>query len=151
MYAADLALSQAALNEKSIQVESLRSQLAEATATANSQAAELRVLRRQRQLDAEQLKVCEKARRELHERQQAQALQLAEASRLRIAAEIDARNVHSGRKSHERRQSKQSRADKVGPFEPACGHCISAAHALHAPPDGRLIARARAGKCREGA
>ena len=45
---AELALSQATLAEKSVQVESLRSQLAEATATANSQAAELRVLRRQR-------------------------------------------------------------------------------------------------------
>ena len=105
--------------EKSLQVESLRSHLAEATATVNSQAAELRVLRRQRQLDVESIKVCEAARRELHEQQQVQALQLAEAQRLRIAAEADARNVHSERKSHERRQSKQSRADKVpAAFEP---------------------------------
>ena len=116
LHMAELALSQATLAEKSVQVESLRSQLAEATATANSQAAELRVLRRQRQLDAEQLKVCETAQRDLHERQQAQALQLAEAQRLRIAAEADARSVHSGRKSNERRQSKQSRADKVHPL-----------------------------------
>ena len=116
LHMAELALSQATLAEKSVQVESLRSQLAEATATANSQAAELRVLRRQRQLDAEQLKACETAQRDLHERQQAQALQLAEAQRLRIAAEADARSVHSGRKSNERRQSKQSRADKVHPL-----------------------------------
>mmetsp|Transcript_59179 Transcript_59179/g.141907 ORF Transcript_59179/g.141907 Transcript_59179/m.141907 type:complete len:205 (+) Transcript_59179:73-687(+) len=110
---AELALSQATLAEKSLQVESLRSQLAEVTATANSQAAELRVLRRQRQLDAEHLKACETAHRSLHERQQAQALQLAEAQRLRIAAEADARTVHTGRKSNEHRQSKQSRADKA--------------------------------------
>ena len=113
---AELALSQATLAEKSLQVESLRSQLAEVTATANSQAAELRVLRRQRQLDAEHLKACETAHRSLHERQQAQALQLSEAQRLRIAAEADARTVHTGRKSNEHRQSKQSRADKVHPL-----------------------------------
>jgi hypothetical protein len=113
---AELALCQATLAEKSVQVESLRSQLAEVTSTANSQAAELRVLRRQHQLDAEHLKTCETAHRDLHERQQAQALQLAEAQRLRIAAEADARTGHSGRKSNERRQSKQARADKVQPL-----------------------------------
>lgn len=112
----ELALSQASLAEKNVLIESLRSQLAEATATANAQAAELRVLRRQRQLDAEQLKACETAHRELHDRHQAQALQLAEAQRLRVAAEADARSVHSGRKSNERRHSQQSRADKVRPL-----------------------------------
>ena len=112
----ELALRQASLAEKNVLIESLRSQLAEATATANAQAAELRVLRRQRQLDAEQLKACETAHRELHEQHQAQALQLAEAQRLRVAAEADARSVHSGRKSNERRHSQQSRADKVRPL-----------------------------------
>ena len=131
----ELALAQAAVAERTAQLEALRSQLTEATATLNSQAAELRVLWRQRQLDAEHLKACETARRELQERQQAQATQLAEAQKLRIAAEADARNVQSvrhrpptalqrmlpltprscrqGRKLQERRQTKQARADKA--------------------------------------
>jgi hypothetical protein len=129
----ELALSQATLAEKNVLIESLRSQLAEATATANSQAAELRVLRRQRQLDAEQLKACETAHRELHERHQAQALQLAEAQRLRVAAEADGRSVHSGRKSNERRQSQQSRADKVRPLSsrPPAPRATSRCHGCH--------------------
>lgn len=111
----ELAVAHATVAQQKLTIVELNEQLSEVTATAHAHAAELRVLRRQRQQDAEALKASEQARRELEERQRAQLAQLAAHKQraVELAAEAEMSGLQSARKVADRRQSKQARADKA--------------------------------------
>lgn len=111
----ELAVAHATIAQQKLTISELNEKLSEVTATAHAHAAELRVLRRQRQQDAEALKASQQARRELEERQRTHLAQLAAHKQraVELAAEAEMSGSQSARKVADRRQSKQARADKA--------------------------------------
>lgn len=111
----ELAVAHATISQHKLTITQLNEQLSEVTATAHAHAAELRVLRRQRQQDADALRSSEQARRELEERQRDQLAQLTAHKQraVELAAEAEMSGLQSARKVADRRQSKQARADKA--------------------------------------